>query len=112
MSAVSRTQVQGVSRPMFIRAWWLGKVPSIVARRDTQCSEERTAHLFFVAEAATFSNRLDSVVRFLKPAARRVNSDRFHRLRRGAAALRGIDSCRSRSEHSIGSISIILEGES
>src|SRR3984957_16860936 len=66
-------------------------MPSIVTRRDAQYSEERTTHLLFVAEAATFSNRFDSVDSFLKPATRCVNSNRFHRLRRGAAALRRID---------------------
>src|ERR1700730_9151358 len=68
-----------------------GKALSIVARRDAQYPEERTTHLLFAAEAATFSNRFDSVVRFLEPATRCVNSDRFHRLRGGAAALRRID---------------------
>jgi hypothetical protein len=69
----------------------LGKALSIVARRDSQYSEERTTHLLFAAEAATFSNSIDSVVRFLEPATRCVNSNRFHRLRGGAAALRCID---------------------
>src|ERR1700758_2457528 len=71
----------------------LGKALSIVARRDSQYSEERTTHLLFAAEAATFSNRFDSVVRFLKPATRCVNSNRFHRLRGGATTLRCIDPC-------------------
>src|SRR5258708_35245906 len=71
----------------------LGKASSIVARRDCQYSEERTSHLLFAAEAATFSNRFDSAVRFLKPATRCVNSNPFHRLRGGAAALRCIEPC-------------------
>lgn len=82
-----------------------GKALSIVARRDSQYSEERTTHLLFAREAATFSNRFDSVVRFLKPATRCVNSNRFHRLRGGAAAPlihAGHDACFIilRSEHS------------
>src|SRR5580704_4831326 len=77
----------------------LGKALSIVARRDSQYSEERTTHLLFVAEAATFSNRFDSVVRFLKPATRCVYSNRFHRLRGGAAALRCIDPCEVSGAH-------------
>ena len=68
------------------RLWGLGKMPSIVARRDAQYSQERTTHLLFVAEAATLSNSFDSVVRFPKPATRCVDSDRLHYLRRGAAA--------------------------
>src|SRR5882672_9497338 len=75
------------------------KASSIVARRDSQYSEERTTHLLFAAEAATFSNRLDSVVRFLKPATRCVNSNRFHRLCGGAAALRCIDPCEISGAH-------------
>src|SRR3984893_12237319 len=77
----------------------LGKALPIIARRDSQYSEERTTHLLFVAEAAIFSNGFDSVVGFLKPATRRVNSDRLHRLRGGAAALRGIDPCEVPGTH-------------
>src|ERR1700682_4481759 len=77
----------------------LGKAFSIVARRDSQYSEERTTHLLFAAKAAPFSNRFDSAVRFLKPATRRVNPDRFHRLRGGAAALRRIDPCEVSRAH-------------
>jgi hypothetical protein len=77
----------------------LGKALSIVARRDSQYSEERTTHLLFTAEAATFSDSFDSVVRFLKPATRCVNSDRFHRLRGGATALRCIDPCEVSGAH-------------
>src|SRR5277367_5223436 len=43
------------------RACALGKMLSIVARRDSQYSEERATHLLFVAEAATFRDRFDSV---------------------------------------------------
>src|SRR5882757_8279231 len=77
----------------------LGKALSIVARRDCQYSEERTTHLLFAAEAATFSNRFDSIVRFLKPATRCVNSDRFHRLCGGASALRCIEPCEVSGAH-------------
>jgi putative intracellular protease/amidase len=77
----------------------LGKALSIVARRDCQYSEERTTHLLFAAEAGTFRDSFDSVVRFLKPATRCVNSDRFHRLRGGAAALRCIDPCEVSGAH-------------
>jgi hypothetical protein len=74
-------------------------VPSILARRDSQYSEERATHLLFVAEAATFRDRFDPVFRFLKPATGCVNSNRFHCLRRGAAALRGIDPCEVSGTH-------------
>src|ERR1700682_2385190 len=86
-------------RKLAVARGGLGKALSIVARRDSQYSEERTTHLLFAAEAATFSDRFDSVVRFLKPATRCVNSDRFHRLRGGAAALRCIDPCEVSGAH-------------
>src|SRR5580704_5374407 len=56
-------------RKLAVARGGLGKALSIVARRDSQYSEERTTHLLFAAEAANFSNRFDSVVRFLKPAS-------------------------------------------
>jgi hypothetical protein len=77
----------------------LGKALSIVAWRNSQYPEERTTHLLFAVETATISDRFDSVVCFLEQATRCVNSNRFHCLSGGAAALRCIDPCEVSGAH-------------